>query len=100
MRAIGRRGRVSAARWRRLSQLLIDVERGMAAAARLDAHDIRLRRSVGRTRGTVRLNCQLTALEHQIDRELDRLTAERLTVDLAEKRARQVIGPTPWETTG
>jgi hypothetical protein len=82
--------RTAAYRWRALSRLVSQVERALEGAARLDAYD-RVDETLARPPSTVDLDVctRLTAIEARIDREVDRLTAELLTVELAETIARE-----------
>jgi len=62
------------------------LERGVAAAARLDAH--MPSRGVGpEHEKLLSLNKRLTFLEGLVDHELDTLTWERLDVELLRRRA-------------
>ncbi len=82
--------RLSSARWRQLSALLVAVERGVDASARLDAHQAH---AFGRPRvgPGLAFDRRLCRLEARIDYELDRLTAERLRLDLDEKQSRRQV---------
>lgn len=88
--------RRSATRWIKLSVLLAGLERGVEALARLDAHrdppahgpPRRGRPSTRSQSGLLALDARMRLLEQRLEHELDLLTAERLTVDLAEKQRR------------
>lgn len=88
-------GRRSAVRWQQVACLLRNLERGVEALARLEAHTDN---GLGRPAGIKSL-VSMRALDHRlitlgarIDRELDRLTVERLRWDLAEKQRRRNAG--------
>lgn len=80
--------RASTRRWTQLSALLRSFERCCEASARLDG--AAQHRAYVTTRGVApaaRVDARLRTLERAIDREFDRLTAERLRQDLAWKIA-------------
>lgn len=83
--------RTTAERWVKLSALLISCERAMEASARLDAYEIDVQRHPGpgvkqKRHGMLSVfNQRLRALEIRIDKELDRLTSDRLRTDLYRK---------------
>jgi hypothetical protein len=80
--------RTSVHRWRSLSGLLAALERVLEGTARLDAYD---RADEGRGRPCTigpDVCARLEAIEARIDREVDRLTAELLAVQLLEKQQR------------
>jgi hypothetical protein len=82
--------RASRRRWTTLSGLLTAFERGVDACARLDAYHPGGRMTFARHDAqAVIFDTRLRALEQRLDRELDRLTAERLRVDLAQKQGRR-----------
>jgi hypothetical protein len=89
-------GRSSSRRWVKLSVLLTSLERGVEALARIDAHTAPTAPRRGRppidggSAGLLAFDARLRALEQRLDRELDRLTVERLTLDLEEKQRRCV----------
>lgn len=77
-------------RWMRLSTLLIALEKGMAAAARIDGHAVQATHTKTLKAITIRAAAfseELSTLERRINRELDRLTADRLKIELMEKIA-------------
>lgn len=94
--------RVASIRWLALSQLLAGLECGVEAASRLDAHDrSQDDESVADTAHTIRqrktnrqraarFEVRLLRLDQRMDREVNRLTVERLALDLAQRRARDV----------
>ena len=80
-----------AERWRLLSGLLTALEHGVEGLARMETYAATP--GAGRPAGPTALersafDRRLRHLEDRIDHELDRLTAERLTFDLAAKQAR------------
>ncbi len=92
--------RRAAFRWRAIGQLLDRIEIAMATTARLDGQRAAARAHHGRTpledyavtygsRAQTRIDTAMT----WVDRELDRLTAERLRLDLARKQARDARRP-------
>ncbi len=85
-----RRG--SSARWHVLATLLMGLERGIEGAARLDAYDANLDDDAGvsqavHLRAEERFDQRLWTLGRRLDRELNRVTVERLTHDLAARIA-------------
>lgn len=76
--------RTSTDRWTRLSMLLSAMERAVIAAARLDAYDRRACRTDHEQ--VLGFGHRLRLLDDRVDREIDRLTAERLTADIARLR--------------
>lgn len=86
---IGLEPRASTRRWLQLSTLLGAFERCVEAAARLDGVERRSDHVSARdVHDVVRLERRLKALEAHVDRACDRLTAERLILDVTEKRLR------------
>jgi len=80
--------RRSSDRWTKLSVLLTSIERSVEASARMDAH-MKVSGSIGATHeGLIAFDARLRLLERRIDRELDLLTVERLTLDLHAKQRR------------
>lgn len=77
-------------RWRRLSRLLIAIERAVEGAARLDAYT---KDNAGTHRRprliSVAVCAQMDLIAARVDKEVDRCTAELLRVQLAEKIRRQ-----------
>lgn len=70
-------------RWQRFSRLLVSLERILEGAARLDAYD-----DPFRDRYRVNNEMRMHALETRIEAEIDRLTAELLTLQLAGRKLR------------
>jgi hypothetical protein len=79
--------RTSSVRWLTISTLLMALERSVETNARLDAYSPS--DEVPQTnQAAARFDRRLRIIETRIDHELDRLTVERLTLDLATKKAR------------
>jgi hypothetical protein len=87
--------RTSADRWKALSQLLAAMERAFEGTARLDAYDDEEPPRTGKPgrprlcpshEQRLKVGARLRTLEDWIDREVDRLTAERVYAELARKR--------------
>lgn len=81
--------RPSLLRWSTLSALLLEIERAIAGAARLDVTERLIRDRAGQMRFKdfeARFEARLQQVERRVDGELDRLTAERLDSDLARKQ--------------
>lgn len=83
--------RRSATRWLLLANLLMRLERAVEACARLDARE--RQPSARSTHGQLvwSLDQGLRRLDRRMDAELDRVTAERLTLDLHEKMRREAV---------
>lgn len=77
--------RTSSERWRTISHLITRIERAIETSSRLDAH-LRLDPTALRNKNQRELDRRLVKIELLIDIELDRLTAEKLLDDLAQKR--------------
>lgn len=81
--------RASTRRWMQLATLLAAFERCVEATARLDGVERRFDHlSTHDVHQAVRLEQRLKTLEAHVDRACDRLTAERLILDVTEKRRR------------
>ena len=76
--------RSSEARWRELHMLLCALERSAEASARLDAYlpeySSQLERRI------VRFDARMRTLERMMTSEMNRLTCEKLFMDLGRKR--------------
>lgn len=77
--------------WSRVSVLITALERCVASATRLDYYR---RRDAAEDAVVEDLFARLDALGVRVDRELDRLTCERLAVDLAYKELDRLLRPT------
>lgn len=78
--------RSSVHRWRRVSRLLLALERVIEGTARLDAYTVDRAETRGRPRSIgVEVCAQMDELETRIDREVDRCTAALLKQQLEDK---------------
>jgi len=87
--------RTSSERWSQLFMLMMSFEHAIEASSRLDAYDDKQdarghasrKVTLVKQRKAARFNTRLVAIEHHIDAEFDRLTSDKLRLELAEKIA-------------
>jgi hypothetical protein len=78
--------RTSAAHWSKLSMMLSSFEKCVEACSRLDAYRVSANRVKGERRDMHAFDCRIDALRMMLDKEIDRVTAERLLLDLSVKK--------------